>query len=58
VLDGCVDAPSRILHASQALPIVAVVGLPLQVEGLLYNCAAVLYRGKLLGIVPKAYLPN
>jgi NAD+ synthase (glutamine-hydrolysing) len=58
LLDGCVDALSSILHASRALPIVAVVGLPLQADGLLYNCAAVLYRGKLLGIVPKTYLPN
>ena len=34
------------------------VGLPLEYNGKLYNCAALLYRGSLLGIVPKTYLPN
>jgi NAD+ synthase (glutamine-hydrolysing) len=58
LLDGCREALSGILHGSRALFTVAVVGLPVQVDGLLYNCAAVLYRGKLLGIVPKTYLPN
>ncbi|MBY0460629.1 MAG: NAD(+) synthase [Gemmataceae bacterium] len=37
---------------------VAVVGLPLAVEGQLFNCAAVVHGGKVLGLVPKTYLPN
>ena len=37
---------------------VAVVGLPLAIEGQLFNCAAVIHAGKVLGIVPKTYLPN
>ncbi|HET6575990.1 MAG TPA: NAD(+) synthase, partial [Fimbriiglobus sp.] len=37
---------------------VAVVGLPLEVDGRLFNCAAVFHGGKLLGVVPKTYLPN
>jgi NAD+ synthase (glutamine-hydrolysing) len=37
---------------------VAVVGLPLMVDGQLFNCAAVIHAGKILGIVPKTYLPN
>lgn len=37
---------------------VVVVGLPVEVEGALYNCAAVLNDRKILGIVPKTYLPN
>jgi NAD+ synthase (glutamine-hydrolysing) len=36
----------------------AVVGLPLQVAGKLYNCAALLARGRVMGIVPKTYLPS
>lgn len=35
-----------------------VVGLPLEYENELYNCAAFLCRGEILGIVPKMYLPN
>jgi NAD+ synthase (glutamine-hydrolysing) len=37
---------------------VAVVGLPLAVDDQLFNCAAVLHRGKLLGVVPKSFIPN
>ena len=35
-----------------------VVGLPLRLGGKLYNCAAVLQGGKVLGLVPKTVLPN
>ncbi len=42
----------------QKLDVVALVGLPLLVRGKLYNCAAVLCGGRLLGLVPKTYLPN
>jgi NAD+ synthase (glutamine-hydrolysing) len=37
---------------------VAVVGLPLVVDGQLFNAAAVIHAGRLLGVVPKTYLPN
>jgi NAD+ synthase (glutamine-hydrolysing) len=37
---------------------VAVVGVPLAVDQLLYNCAVVLSRGQVLGIIPKTFLPN
>ncbi len=47
-----------LLARSKNLPIAALVGLPAVVDGLLYNCAALLCRGKLLGVVPKTYLPN
>lgn len=37
---------------------IAVVGLPLVVDGQLFNAAAVIHEGKLLGVIPKSYLPN
>jgi NAD+ synthase (glutamine-hydrolysing) len=40
------------------LNLIAVVGMPLQVDHLLFNCAVVIHRGKILGIVPKTFLPN
>ena len=58
LLSGCLDALAAILKASEQLNLVAVVGMPLQVDHLLFNCAVVLSRGKILGIVPKTYLPN
>src|SRR5262249_4238339 len=36
----------------------AVVGLPIAVDDQLFNCAALLHRGKILGIVPKSFIPN
>jgi NAD+ synthase (glutamine-hydrolysing) len=47
-----------ILKVSEALNLIAVVGMPLQVDHLLFNCAVVLSRGRILGIVPKTFLPN
>jgi NAD+ synthase (glutamine-hydrolysing) len=37
---------------------VAIVGLPLAVDDQLFNCAAVLHRGRILGVVPKSFIPN
>jgi NAD+ synthase (glutamine-hydrolysing) len=58
LLDGCRDALRAVLAASRSLPLVAVVGMPLQVDHLLYNCAVVVSRGRVLGVIPKTYLPN
>jgi NAD+ synthase (glutamine-hydrolysing) len=58
LLDGCLDALGKVLEASRHIPVIAVIGLPLQVDSLLFNCAAVIHRGRILGVVPKTYLPN
>lgn len=58
LLDAVQEGLAVVLRASERLPLVAVVGLPLQVDQLLYNVAAVVHRGRLLGVVPKTYLPN
>ena len=48
----------EIIAASAELGLVSVVGLPVAVDGKLYNCAAVVHGGRLLGLVPKTFLPN
>ncbi len=58
LLDGCRAALADVVAASMKLPAVIVVGVPLQVDSLLFNCAAVVHRGRVLGVVPKTYLPN
>src|SRR4051794_20106997 len=58
LLDGVDDGLRTLLDATQRLPILTVVGLPLQVQHMLFNCAVVLHRGRVLGVVPKTYLPN
>jgi NAD+ synthase (glutamine-hydrolysing) len=49
---------ATLLQRTRALPLAALVGLPVAREGRLFNCAALLVRGKLIGVVPKTYLPN
>jgi len=58
LLDASLAALARVVEASAALPVVTVVGLPLALEHQLYNCAAVVAGGRVLGVVPKTYLPN
>ncbi len=58
LLDASRAALARILDATRDLAVIGIVGLPLQVDHLLFNCAAVFCQGKLLGVVPKTYLPN
>ncbi len=54
---GALQGLAAILEASRTLDLVALVGLPVAVRGKLYNCAAVVCRGELLGLVPKTCLP-
>ena len=49
---------ARIADASTDLKIVAIVGLPVVVGNAVYNCAAVVSQGEIIGIVPKCYTPN
>ncbi|MGF1525577.1 MAG: NAD(+) synthase [Candidatus Competibacterales bacterium] len=51
-------ALATVVAESADLNAIAVVGLPLALAGRLFNCAAVIHRGVLLGLVPKSYLPN
>lgn len=58
LLDGCLRGLEGILEASKSLPLLTVVGMPLQVDHLLYNCGVVVRNGHVLGVIPKTYLPN
>jgi len=58
LLDSALANLREVLQASEGLNLIAVVGMPLQVDHLLFNCAVVIHRGKILGIVPKTFLPN
>jgi NAD+ synthase (glutamine-hydrolysing) len=54
-------ALGELVAASRELlpvPPVLIVGAPLRLEGRLFNCAVVIYRGRILGLTPKTYLPN
>jgi NAD+ synthase (glutamine-hydrolysing) len=58
LLCGVEAALAELVDESRGLSPVLLVGAPLRFEGKLFNCAVVVYRGRVLGIVPKSYLPN
>src|SRR3954464_8463666 len=58
LIDAAEAGLAALLQRTRALPLAALVGLPVAREGRLYNCAALIARGKLIGVVPKTYLPN
>src|SRR5512135_2876975 len=58
LLAAAEGALAGLMRATRALPLAALVGLPVQVDGLLYNCAALVCRGRLVGVAPKSFLPN
>jgi NAD+ synthase (glutamine-hydrolysing) len=58
LIDGAEAALAALLERSRTLPVAALVGLPVQIDGLLYNCAALVAGGRLVGVVPKTYPPN
>ncbi len=58
LIRGAEGALAQLLAQSKGLPLAALVGLPVLVDAQLYNCAALVCRGKLLGVMPKTHLPN
>lgn len=58
LLDGAMNGLLEIAKASEKYDALVAVGLPVFAFGKIYNCAAVLQNGKILGFVPKTYLPN
>jgi NAD+ synthase (glutamine-hydrolysing) len=58
LLDSVEEALATLKRESAALMPAIIVGAPLRLDGALYNCAVVLHRGHVLGVVPKSFLPN
>ena len=58
LLDACESALQTVLDATADLDLVLVIGMPLRSNHLLFNCAVVLAKGRIHGVVPKTYLPN
>jgi NAD+ synthase (glutamine-hydrolysing) len=58
LLKSALEQLNRIISFTEGKDIFVTVGLPIAKEGKLYNCAAMIQNGKLLGLVPKKNLPN
>ncbi|HEY8500686.1 MAG TPA: NAD(+) synthase [Clostridia bacterium] len=58
LIDSALDSLNALTEASRKWDNVFVVGLPLLIKNRLYNCAAVIQKGQIKGIVPKSCIPN
>jgi NAD+ synthase (glutamine-hydrolysing) len=58
LLQGALKSLGQVTEATGRLGLTALVGLPLEVAGRLFNVAVFVSRGKILGVVPKTHLPN
>ena len=60
LLRGAEEGLQTILEATRNLEIVTALGLPVwdKWDNKLYNCAAIIQKGEILGLIPKVYLPN
>lgn len=58
LLEQAEMALMRVLNNTRQLDIISILGMPLRVDSMLLNCAVVIQKGKILGAVPKTYLPN
>jgi NAD+ synthase (glutamine-hydrolysing) len=55
---GAERALVRLMQGTAGHPMLIAAGLPVSADGLLFNCAAMIQGGRLLGVVPKTYLPG
>ncbi len=58
LLRGAEEALATVLAATRPLEVVTAVGMPLRKDNRLYNCAVIIQKGRILGVVPKTHLPN
>lgn len=58
LLEEAEMALMQIMNNTRQMDIISIVGMPISMNSMLMNCAVVIQRGKILGIVPKTYLPN
>ncbi len=52
------DGLQYLLNKTKSLDIVSIIGMPLELDNQLFNTAVVINKGKILGIIPKIYIPN
>ncbi len=58
LLDSSEMALFHLLDTTRSLNIISIIGLPLRINSMLLNVAVVVQKGKILGAVPKSYIPN
>lgn len=58
LLHDTTSALEQVIKETKDLNIILLLGLPISINNQLLNCAAVIQKGKILGLIPKTYIPN
>lgn len=58
LLDDSIKALEQVLNETKDIDIISILGMPLRHGNQLFNCAVVTTKGKILGVIPKTYIPN
>lgn len=58
LIEESYSALETILKETEKLDIITILGMPIRLDNQMFNCAVVITKGKILGIVPKTYVPN
>jgi len=58
LIEASLSSLERLIEASKNLSPIVIVGAPLRIEQKLFNCGVAVYRGRILGVTPKSYLPG
>ena len=58
LINECQEALSFLMEETKYLNMLIAVGMPVRADAQLFNCAVILKEGKILGVIPKTYLPN
>ena len=58
LLKAAANECERIAKETSGLKAVIAVGLPVKKDGAIYNAAAILFKGKILALIPKSFIPN
>lgn len=58
LLEDSIKALEKVLNETKDIDIISILGMPLRHDNQLFNCAVVITKGKILGVIPKTYIPN
>lgn len=58
LLDDSIKALEQVLNETKDIDIISILGMPLRHDNQLFNCAVITTKGKILGVIPKTYIPN
>ncbi len=58
LIEESLEGLKKIQKSTKALDIISIIGMPIRTENQLFNTAVVLQKGKILGVIPKTYIPN